>query len=344
LAGSVERQGFSAAAASISSGDEAPVEAFVGHATVGEGHDAPEPLGPAHRFDWASLTKVATTACVLTLVESGRLRLDDPARRWVPCPDAAVTVRDLLTHRAGLWEWQPLHLVAHGREQVLRAVEGLGQRYPRGAGWHYSDLSMVLLGALVEEVVGLELRSAVGALVTGPLGMTHTAYGPVPAATAVATALGDAIDVGMVSTGDPFPVVVEATREVCWRRHRLRGEVHDANAHHALDGVSGHAGLFGTLADLRRLGHAFLDDSLAGAQVRAEFLQPLPEGQALGLRWSMEPTGPAYWHGGFTGTRLQVEPTTGRVTALLTNRLSADRASRSHPDITPLWRRVLAPE
>ena len=342
LASAVEREGFSAAAASVSYGGSSVEEAHIGHPTVDGPRDPQEPLTSDHRFDWASLTKVATTACVLSLVGSGRLRLDDPAHRWVPCPDAWVTVRDLLTHRAGLWEWQPLHLVAHGREEVLRVVQELGQRYPRDSGWHYSDLSMMLLGALVEEVVGLELPTAVATLVTGPLGMRHTAYGPVGAGSAVATALGDAIDVEMVGSGDPFPIVVAQTREVHWRRYRLRGEVHDANAHHALGGVSGHAGLFGTLADLSRLGQAFLDDSLATARVRAEFLQPLPDGQALGLRWTPQPEGPAYWHGGFTGTRLQVEPGTGRVTALLTNRLSAAQASRLAPNVTRLWSDVLA--
>ena len=343
LAYAVVTQGFSAAAASVSEADGAIGEAFVGHATVDPtGRD--EPLRPDHRFDWASLTKVVTTACVLALVGQGRLRLSDSPRRWVPCHDPDVTVRDLLTHRAGLWEWQPLHLVAQGREQVLRTIEALGPRYPRGAGWHYSDLSMVLLGALVEEVVGLELPSAVASLVTEPLGMAHTAYGTVDPALAVCTDRGDAVDIAMVSTGEPFPVVLEPTRVVHWRRHRLRGEVHDANAHHALAGVSGHAGLFGTLADLRRLGHAFLDDSLAGHAVRAEFLQPLPDGQALGLRWTAQPGGPAYWHGGFTGTRLQVHPTTGRVTALLTNRLSAAGSTRTHPDVSPLWDAVRSAE
>ena len=52
--------------------------------------DACEPVTPATNFRLASLTKQFTAAAVLLLAEDGRLRLDDPARRWLPSLASAV--------------------------------------------------------------------------------------------------------------------------------------------------------------------------------------------------------------------------------------------------------------
>jgi D-alanyl-D-alanine carboxypeptidase len=51
-----------------------------------------------------SVTKVATAALAMRLVEAGRLRLDDPIRRWYAGwrGDPKATIRDLLGHTSGL--------------------------------------------------------------------------------------------------------------------------------------------------------------------------------------------------------------------------------------------------
>jgi CubicO group peptidase (beta-lactamase class C family) len=61
-------------------------------------------MTPRTSLSFDSVTKVATAALALRLVEQGRLRLDDPIRRWYPAwqGDAAATVRDLLGHTSGL--------------------------------------------------------------------------------------------------------------------------------------------------------------------------------------------------------------------------------------------------
>ncbi|WP_254554914.1 serine hydrolase, partial [Salmonella enterica] len=70
---------------------------------------------------------------------------------------AGITVRQLLTHRSGVWEWQPtwLHRVPSGG--ALPYLAALPLRYPIGARFAYSDLGFMILGAVVAKVSGIPL-------------------------------------------------------------------------------------------------------------------------------------------------------------------------------------------
>jgi CubicO group peptidase (beta-lactamase class C family) len=92
-----------------------------------------EPDGAAVRadtlYDLASLTKVvATTPAVMVLVDEGRLDIDAPVSRYIgasgDAPTGAVTVRQLLSHSAGLPAWAPLYREVRGKEAVLSRVIG----------------------------------------------------------------------------------------------------------------------------------------------------------------------------------------------------------------------------
>lgn len=69
------------------------------------------PVTPATNFRLASVSKQFTAAAVLLLAEDGRLRLDDPVRRWLPeLPASAdgVTLHHLLSHTSGLYDYEDL--------------------------------------------------------------------------------------------------------------------------------------------------------------------------------------------------------------------------------------------
>jgi CubicO group peptidase (beta-lactamase class C family) len=276
------------------------------------GTDTPGvPMSRGLALDLASVTKVAsTTTIVLRLVAEGHLQLDAPARTYLPAfrggSKDRITVGQLLTHTAGLQQWWPLYCEVSDRESALKRAQTLPLATDPGTTWSYSDLGLILVGLIIERVTTLDLAAAFRQLVAEPLSLTAS-YGPIPAERAVTSADSDVYEYGMVATRRPYPVPFTVEHFAGWRNRSLRGEVNDGNAAHALGGVAGHAGLFGTVDDLLQLGAA-LRDGVFSKEVLARFATPSavhPE-QAIGFRRMQLQTarGPLtlLHHGGFTGT------------------------------------------
>jgi D-alanyl-D-alanine carboxypeptidase len=157
------------------------------------------PLAPETPFRIASVTKTFVAAAVLKLVGRGRLDLDDPiadhlSRRAVRTlrrggydPDA-ITVRQLLRHTAGLfdyattdaYDWRNERDPGHHwtRDEQLRFAMHHGERVGEpGERYHYSDTGYILLGEIVERVTGENLGAAVRRLVGFErLGLDHTSW------------------------------------------------------------------------------------------------------------------------------------------------------------------------
>ena len=135
-----------------------------------------------------------------------------------------------------------------------------------------------------------------------------------------------------------------------WREFTLAGEVNDGNAHHAFDGIAGHAGLFAPAAEL----HAILGLMMGGgvgpdgsrlldAETVGRFLASTGDGQALG--WQLPGYAPegSFGHTGFTGTFVLGVPAVGLSIVLLTNRQNTGVDSEtSYVDVGPLQRAVVA--
>lgn len=334
-------------------------------ATVVGGHrqvigvPEPLPLDLATRHDLASVTKVvATVGVLMALVDGGQLDLDSPVRRFLPGfrggDKDRITVRELLLHRGGLWEWWPTYCEADVPEEAHRVVERLPLRYEPGRARYYSDLGFLLLGRVAEEAAAGGLADVVRATVLQPLGLTQTGYitsGDAPPSEAsaeiAASSLGDVAEREMVRTGQPYPVPRSPDDFARWRSHVLVGEANDGNAFHAFSGVAGHAGLFSTVPDLLLLGASWCS-SLAGEgpwlpRTQEEFLAAGPDpGQSLGFRsWSSaigDCTATAYGHTGFTGVALAVLPRHQASVVLATNRLHVVGPPVSHE---LMWLRAL---
>lgn len=165
-------------------------------------------------FRIASQTKALTSVAVMSLVEEGKLSLDDPVSRYIPDFDHTtvavradtgraifparrrITIRDLLTHTAG---------ISYGTDSLvapLYAAAGLGPA--AGWGWYTADkkepicLTMErlatlpfvaqpgerfvygyntdILGCVVERVTGAPLDDVIRTRITGPLGMKDTYF------------------------------------------------------------------------------------------------------------------------------------------------------------------------
>jgi CubicO group peptidase (beta-lactamase class C family) len=165
-------------------------------------------------FRIASQTKALTSVVILSLAEEGRLSVDDPVSRWIPSfahtsvatkgdtglvlvpATRAITIRDLLTHTAG---------ISYGNDPLIAALyaaQGLGPR--AGWGWYTADkdepicatmerlgslpftaqpgaryvygYNTDILGCVAERASGMPLDQLIRSRITGPLGMKDTYF------------------------------------------------------------------------------------------------------------------------------------------------------------------------
>lgn len=184
------------------------------HAVGWLDRESGRPMTADALFRIASQTKALTTVAILSLVEEGRLTVDDPVSRYIPAfahttvatgsdtarvirpASRAITIRDLLTHTAG---------ISYGTDALvasLYAAQGLGPS--AGWGWYTADkdepicttmerlatLPFVaqpgerwvygyntdILGCVAERVSGMPLDELIRTRITGPLGMHDTFF------------------------------------------------------------------------------------------------------------------------------------------------------------------------
>jgi uncharacterized protein YbbC (DUF1343 family)/CubicO group peptidase (beta-lactamase class C family) len=265
-------------------------------------------------FDLASLTKcIATTTAVMQLVETGRIRLNDPVSVYLPefsqNGKGQITVRELLTHYSGLAPDLDLKESWAGRDTAFKMAMEAKLINPPGTRFVYSDINFETLGFLVEKVSGMPLNEYAAKNVFAPLGMTETRFLP-PAAWSSRIA----------------PTQYDENGRM------LRGTVHDPTARR-MGGVAGHAGLFSTADDLAKFarellsGHTILTRSAIEKMSTPQ--QPATASSLRGLGWDVDspfssnrgellPVG-SFGHTGFTGTSLWIDPTTDTYIILLAN-------------------------
>ena len=189
---------------------------------------------------------------------------------------------------------------------------------PPGKRCVYSDLGYILAGAMIERAAGSRLDDLFCQLIAEPLDLRATGFANL--------ALNEKIP-------DAAPT------EICERRGRVIGEVHDENAHSS-GGVCGHAGLFSTANDLSRIARVLLTifSGETIAEIQPDTLHhffrtcaassgswrlgwdtpsPLPEVSHAGELWPLSGVG----HLGFTGCSLWLAPQHQCFAILLTNRV-----------------------
>ena len=137
---------------------------------------------PATNYRLASITKQFTAASILLLAEDGKLRLDDPVRKWLPTlPQQydGITLRHLLTHTGGIVDYEDLTPESRTEQlsddDVLRMIsEQPSVYFAPGAQWRYSNTGFVLLGLVVERVSGQGFATFLKHRIFDPLGMQNT--------------------------------------------------------------------------------------------------------------------------------------------------------------------------
>ncbi|MFT5516520.1 MAG: beta-N-acetylhexosaminidase [Rhodothermales bacterium] len=297
------------------------------------------PVTDKSSFDLASLTKViATTTAVMQLYEQGKLDLDAPASLYIhdfgQNGKEKITVRQLLTHTAGLIPFKPFYSMGlRSRDRVLRAIYEEPLAYEPGSESKYSDFGPIVLAEIVSRISGMGFSTYVQRYIFEPLGMWHTGFRAV----------------GRGARSDAVPT----ENDDYFRFRLLQGEVHDENAW-IMGGVAGHAGLFSTVSDLTRFANMLVQEGRVGGE---QFLKPetimlfttafdttgtytralgwdtkSPEGYSSAGQFF----GPlSFGHTGFTGTSIWFDPEVGLFVILLSNRVYPTRNNRRLTPVRP---------
>src|SRR5215218_7494387 len=162
------------------------------------------PVQPDALFRIASVSKPITSAAIMTLVEDGKLTLDDRVAPLIayltPAPGATVdprweqiTIRHLLNH-AGGWDRtipggfdpfdRPLIAAAAvdapapaSSETLVRYMKGMPLDFDPGAKFAYSNFGYIVLGRVIERLSGTRYEAFVRARVLEPVGATRTQQG-----------------------------------------------------------------------------------------------------------------------------------------------------------------------
>jgi len=278
-------------------------------------------------FRIASMTKLVTATSLLQLSAEGLISLDDAVSKFIPAfaeprlddgtPCREITVRDLLTHTAGL----PRSSGRIGLSTLQEEVEAIGRkplRFHPGDRWEYSS-GITVAGRLIEVISGVSLQDYFRQHIFEPLGMQDTAF-----------VLTEAQASRLVTTCRPGaePGELQAV------------EIPDPTQPR-MPNPSG--GLYSTADDMAKFGQAILrivrgeQSSLMTKSAVTEMLTPqtgalttgFTPGNQWGLGWCLlqHPQGVTrhlfpgtFGHGGAWGTQLWIDPARGLVLLLMIQR------------------------
>ena len=165
--------------------------------------EAGRPMRKDTIFQIMSMTKPVTAIGIMMLAEEGKLALRDPIEQYLPefrnqrvaanvgpdtarlsQPDHPITIRDLLTHTAGIQD--PAPTAIHDYPQLLNVplaevVRQLAQQpllFQPGTQWSYSSPGIEILGRLIEVCSGQKYEDFIADRILRPLGMKDTFFYP----------------------------------------------------------------------------------------------------------------------------------------------------------------------
>lgn len=301
----------------------------------------PKPVQLDDLYDMASVTKVSTsTPALMRLVDEGKFNLNGKMGDYLPSfkksNKANLLWRDVLTHQARLKAWIPFWMDTKNPDGTwkpktfkteesgrypIEVTDSLYEfrKYPQTIyeqirdsplnakkEYVYSDLSFILYPQIVKRLTDVDFEDYLKTTFYRPLGASTLTFKP--------------------RRFYSLNRIVPTEYDSLFRKTLIWGRVHDEGAA-MLDGLSGHAGLFGDANDLMKVYEMYRQKGSYGGQqfisakTIAEFTRyQFPElGNRRGLGFdkpSFKYTGNApqsatkasFGHSGFTGTFVWVEP------------------------------------
>ena len=327
-------------------------------------YDSLQRVQPTDIYDFASVTKVTSTLpALMKLNGEGRFDLDAPLKEYLPyfkkSNKSEFTYREFLAHFGRLrpsivfWreakkengDWKrrsfknkfskrysipitdSLFLFKNYKKQIFKGIRDLP--LTDSLSYVYSDLSFVLYPAVVEELTEMPLENYLNNSFYRPIGANTLTYNPL--------------------ASFPKHRIVPTERDTFFRKKQIHGTVHDETAA-MLNGISGHAGLFGSANDLAKLVQLYLNEGEYGGErlMRAESVQEFSrcqycdKGNRRGLGFdkplieydpeksyvAKSASQESYGHSGYTGTFFWADPAHNLQIIFFSNRVYPYRSSR----------------
>ena len=152
-------------------------------------------------FQIMSMTKPVTGVALQILVDEGKLSLSDPVEKYLPefrgqwmitakteagvtlqKPARVITIRDLMTHTAGMPTDFPKPIQDSRYQRTLTELAAIASQLPLefepGTKWTYSNTGLATLGRIIEVVSDQPYEMWVQRRIFDPLGMKDTHFAP----------------------------------------------------------------------------------------------------------------------------------------------------------------------
>lgn len=305
---------------------------------------SPEKIKCSTFFDLASLSKpLATTMAILCLIKEKKIDLDENIGNFfdtgISPEKKDIQIAHLLSHTSGLPAYRTFYKdiinfpVSERKKILCQSILKEPLEYTPHTQSLYSDLGFILLDSIIEKKTGMFLDKY--------LEKKMPEYFGVPG--------------GLVFNPLEKKIKNCACTEKCsWRKKVLCGDVHDENTW-AVGGVSGQAGLFGTIESVLKITNHILDiwlDKEKETHIDRETLKYFLESRKIkNSSWVMgfDTPSPEYSSGGkylnrksvghlgFTGTSFWIDPEKELVMVLLTNRVHPSRENNGIRIFRPLF-------
>lgn len=310
-------------------------------------------------YDLASNTKMyATNYAIQKLVSEEKMKITDKVadyfKEFKDNPNDpikgknSITIQHILEHQAGFPADPQYHnnnydkddglknekndLFSQSKELTEKMILKTPLQYVPGSKTLYSDVDYMLLGMIVEKIVNKPLDKYVEEEIYKPLGLKNIVFNPLKKGYKVGDCAATELN------GNTRQGIVDFKNI---RKHTLQCEVHDEKAFYAMNGVSGHAGLFSTAKDLSFLAQVMLngggygDKKIFNKNVIDQFIKPKFTNPTYGLGWRrMADNGYGFYfgpqansntfgHTGWTGTISVIDPQNDLIIIWLTNKINS---------------------
>ncbi len=253
----------------------------------------------------ASISKPMTATAVMTLVDRGKLKLDEPASKHLPGLDPRITLRHLLTHSSGLPDMLPHNIALRERHSPLSEFVKESLKTPLlfapGTKVSYQSMGILLAAAIAERITKQPFPQFLAQQVFAPLGMKDSALG-----------LGERLKVADTAQCQVEFAVPQGGNDWDWNSNYWRNL------------AAPWGGVHSTAADISRLLRYFLKPAGQPLTPASAALMITNQNPGLnppyGIGWALPPNrfGHRFGHGGSTGTLCWADPKTNTTFVLLT--------------------------